>query len=377
MITLPALWLAAALATLPSFQPTDEACLALAKKIEASVAAGKGAWVDQNFDVDTMMDRVLRDAPGDEQTKQGFRAGLKKGFNLGKSTSAAMGASGSFTFLRLRTVNGRKQALFRLLMNGPFNYHDYVLEEAPQGGVRVVDIYIYLTGEFISQSFRRMYIAAMASEPGAVGKLVGNQNEYALALKKLQTMNQLTAQGKPAEALKVFHGLPESLQKEKNALVLRLQAGSKVSPKESMDALEALRKAYPGDPSIGVVSLDPLFLAKKYDEVIEAVDDLDKALGGDPFLHSFRASVYLEKGDLDKARASAKKSIEMDQALAAGYWALVSISLRAKTFRETVEWLNAIEKNLGVQFKDLTTVPIYAEFIKSPEYEEWAKSRKK
>ena len=373
MLMLTALWVAAFV----PFQASDEACLDLAGKIEKSIAEDEGAWVDKNFDVDAMLDRVMRDAPGDDKTKQGFRTGLKQGFNIGKSTAKAIGPSGQFTFLRLRTVNGKKLALFRLLMDGPFNYHEYVIEATPQGGAKIVDLYVYLSGEFISQTFRRMFLATIASEPGAVGKLVGNQNEYALALKKLQTMTQLTNSGKPAEALKVFHGLPETLKKEKNALILRLQAGSQVSPKELMDALEALRKAYPGDPSIPVLSLDPLFLAKKYDEVIAAVDELDKAIGGDPFLHAFRASVYMEKGDFDSARTAGKKSVDAEPTLAPGYWALVTISLREKKFKETSQWLTAIEKKLGIEFKDLTTVDTYAEYVKSPEYAVWMKSRKK
>jgi hypothetical protein len=372
MISVLALW-----GLLAAAQASDEACLDVAKKIEASMAEDKGTWVDQNFDIDTMMDRVLLDAPGDAKNKQGFRVGLKKGFNIGRNTATAMGDAGHYTFLRLRTVNGRKLALFRLLMDGPFNYHEYVLEADPKGGVKIVDLYVYLSGEFISQTFRRIYVAAMAGEPGVVGKLVGNQNEYAQGLKKLQTLNQLIAQGKSDQALKVFHGLPDAVKAEKSALILRLQAGSQVSPKESMDALEALRKAYPGDPSIPALSLDPLFLAKKFDEVIAAVDELDKAVGGDPFLESFRASVLLEKGEPDKARAAAKRAIEQDKMLDVAYWTMVTISLRTKNYKETVEWMNSIEKNLGMAFQDLTTIDTYAEFVKSPEYAEWMKGRKK
>jgi tetratricopeptide (TPR) repeat protein len=372
MVPMLALW-----GLLAAAQASDEACLEVVKKIEASMAEDKGAWVDQNFDIDTMMERALRDAPGEIKSKDGFRAGLKKGFNIGKNTSGAMGESGRYTFLRLRTVNGKKLALFRLLMDGPFNYHEYVLEANPKGGVRMVDLYVYLSGEFISQTFRRIYVAAMAGEPGVVGKLVGNQNEYALGLKKLQTMNPLIAQGKADQALKVYYSLPDSVKAEKSALILRLSAGSQVSPKESMDALEALRKAYPGDPSIPALSLDPLFLAKKYDEVISAVDELDKAVGGDPFLESFRASVYLEKGEPDKARTAAKRAIEQDKTLDVAYWTMITISLRTKNFKETVEWLNSIEKNIGVAFQDLTTIESYAEFVKSTEYTEWMKGRKK
>lgn len=371
MILLQAFLLAAAV------QASDEDCTALAQKIETSVSTEKGAWIDQSFDVATMMDRALRGAPGDDKMKQEYTTGIRKGFNIGRSTAAAAAKDGSYTFLRLRTVNGKKLALFRLLTDGAFNYHEYLLEASPSGGVRIVDLYIYLSGENISQSFRRIYVNLAASEPGVVGKLVGNQNEMVEGLKQLQAMNKLIQQRKHAEALKIYRGMPESMQKEKVCLVARLQAGTQVSPKESMDALEALRKEYPGDPAILALSLDPLLLAKRFDEVIAAVDELDKSVGGDPYLDTMRASVHLEKGDADQARACAKRSIEKDKTLAMGYWTLVAISLRTKTFADTVSWLNEIEKNLGLEIGDLSKIEMYGEFMKSPEHAAWRKSRDK
>lgn len=372
MASLMALW-----GLLAAAQASDEACLEVAKKIERSIAGDQGKWLDQNFDLEGLMARTLRDAPGEAALKKGFEQGLKSKFNPGAATAQAMTEAGSYTFLRLRTVNGKKLALFRLLMDGPFNYHEYLLEVSPSGAVRPVDFYVYLSGEYMSETLRRMYLGAVAGEPGVVGKLVGNDNEYAKNIPKLGQMSQLVKQGKADQAMKLWKTLPDVFKSDKYALILRLQAASQISPKESSDALEALKKACPGDPSIPALSLDPLFLAKKYDDVITAVDEVDKAVGGDPFLHTFRASVYLEKGDFDQARASAKRAVEQEATLDAGYWAMVTISLRAKSFKETVEWLNTMEKKLGTQFGDLTTIETYAEFVKSPEYGAWIKARKK
>jgi hypothetical protein len=372
MVSLMALW-----GLLAAAQASDEACLEVAKKIERSMAEDQGAWVDRNFDVDALMARVMRDAPGDAAFKKGFEKGLRSKFNIGALTGKAVTESGSYKFLRVRTANGRKSALFRVLIDGSFNYHEYLLEVSPQGAVRPVDIYIYLSGEYLSQAFRRMYLGVVAGQPGLVGKLVGKENDYAKSIQQVASMGPLIKQGKAEQALNVYHGLPDSLKSEKSVLILRLQAGSEVSPKESMDALEAMRKAYPGDPSIPALSLDPLFLAKKYDEVIAAVDEVDQAVGGDPFLQSFRSTVYLEKGDSDKARAAAKKAVEQEKTLDMGYWAMVNVTIRTKNFKETVEWLHSIEKNLGVELGDLTDADLYAEFVKSTEYAAWMKGRKK
>ena len=42
-----------------------------------------------------------------------------------------------------------------------------------------------------------------------------------------------------------------------------------------------------------------------------------------------------------------------------------------------MKWLNEIEKNLGLEIGDLSTIDLYAEFVKSPEHAAWLKARKK
>ena len=42
------------------------------------------------------------------------------------------------------------------------NYHDFVLARRPDGKVRAVDAYMFLSGELISQSIRRLYIPVAA-----------------------------------------------------------------------------------------------------------------------------------------------------------------------------------------------------------------------
>ncbi len=39
----------------------------------------------------------------------------------------------------------------------------------------------------------------------------------------------------------------------------------------------------------------------------------------------------------------------------------------------TLAWLKRIHETLGMTFMDLTTVPDYARFVKSPQYKEWLK----
>ncbi|MBI4585787.1 MAG: hypothetical protein HY717_17390 [Planctomycetes bacterium] len=59
-----------------------------------------------------------------------------------------------------------------------------------------------------------------------------------------------------------------------------------------------------------------------------------------------------------------------EPALEEAYWTLVTISRRAKDFKETVALLKALEEKFKVKIGDLHGKPIYEEFVKSADYKE-------
>ena len=342
----------------------------LAKKIGESVRAD-GAWLDQNFDMDQLFARSFKNEPGDPKRKDGFGRGIKKSFSLGKQTAQSLKDGGSYTLLRIRTVDGKTRALFRVLIGESFNYHEYLFEPAPGGGLRIVDLYPTISGEWLSETFRRAYLKMLASDPAGGLK----DNEYMKNLDKINKMSAARDGGQPADVLKIFWTLPPALQKDKSLLIMRCIAASDVGEKESLEAVEAMKKAHPGDPSIAIHSLAPYTAAKRFDAALEAVDALEKATGGDAWLHVQRLEIHMAAGAPEKARAAGLKAIELEKTLETAWWSLVSIELREKKYAETAQWLVRIEKELKLEIADLTKIEAYAGFVKSPEYAAWMKGR--
>lgn len=366
------------LALLLASQALSEAdALDLARKIEKSIAEEGGGWVDRAFDVDAMVDRALQGVEASEASKSGFRKGVKKSFSVGKKIAENLKGEASFKFLRVRTVDGRTRALFRLIADGSINFQEFLLEASPGGGARAVDFFTWLNGEWVSESIRRMYVTALASEPGALGKVVGKDNDYAANLPKVQRMQALREPGKPEEALKLFASLPASLKKEKCVLIVRCMAAGDVGGKEAIDALEAFRKVFPGDASISILSLAPCTAAGRFDQALLAVDELEKALGGDAYLHYQRAEIHFAAGAMDQARAAAAKAIAEEKTLTEPYWVMVTISLKEKKFADTSKWLLVIEKDLGIEIGDVAQIDEYKEYAASPECKAWRKARGK
>jgi hypothetical protein len=344
--------------------------------IADGLKAGDATALDRVLDVDALTDRAIAGLKVTDEWKTGYRKGVKDEFSLGKPIVKALQAKGSYTFLRFHTVDGKRRALFRLVTAGTFNYHDCLVEPAAQG-FRIVDVYVYTSGEWMSDSLHRMALGALAQEPGTLGKLVGRENEYTKFLPQIQTMGSLHSQGKNVEALKVFAGLPASVKKEKSVLIVRVAVAAEVSVPEWTKALDDLKTAYPGDPCIAIHSIAPLIVAKKFDEAAKGYDDLDKSVGGDAYLQCRKADVWFSKGDLAKSRESAEQAVRLDKYYAEGHWFLVTLALKDKRWADVSAELTTIEKELEIPIKNLTKAQVYAEYVQTPEYEAWMKSREK
>ena len=102
---------------------------------------------------------------------------------------------------------------------------------------------------------------------------------------------------------------------------------------------------------------------------------IDKFIGGDPYLHVLRANCHFLNDEPAKAREFIQKALAAEPTLIDAYWMVVHFALTDQDHDETLRLLNEIDEKFELVFEDLTQVPEYAEFVKSPQYREWMESR--
>jgi hypothetical protein len=359
--------------------PTDAECEVFSREMEKVLAAGDAAAFDARCDMKAALDIALRGMDAESGFVKGFRQGAMKsrGFSLGPALVKAVADGGSYRFLRVRRMDQNPRALFRLIQNGSVNYHDLHLAGPAGGPLRIRDIYIYLAGENLTDTYRRMFMAGLAAQPGVLQGMLGKENEYAKAMPQLKSFMEL-ARGEDAKAaMGAFAKLPPVLQKDKVVLLTRSQVAVKIGVQEALDAFEDFRKAYPGDASLDLVAIDPLAGAMKYKEAGEAVERVEKSLGGDAYLVYLRGNIRLLADDKAQAAQLFERAVREEKTLAEPYWMLITASLEDKKYADTARWLVAVERDAGVELSDLKDAEPYADFVKSPEYKAWMESRKK
>jgi hypothetical protein len=121
------------------------------------------------------------------------------------------------------------------------------------------------------------------------------------------------------------------------------------------------------------MSLDALAAKGRYAELVAAIDKLDAAVGGDPFLDFQRAAVAVKRNDLPAANRLLDWVIAAEPTLSMPYFNRIDLALKAKDYATVARLLTAAEQYAGVRWDSFEKVPIYADFLKSPEYAKWSR----
>ena len=371
----------------PPTAVTEADARTFGSSIEAAFNKGDIAAFSALLDWEILVEKSTANVEAPKALREGFRNGLMKsaadpqGF-AGRIVSQAKEGT-RYSMLRSRVRDKQQTALFRFApANGAgVNYMEYFLGRGKDGRVRATDLYVFFSGELLSETFHRAYVQASAQQNiGLFDRLAGKDQEFLKSFAKLGDMSEAMSAGKYAQALAVYDALPEAVKKDKTFLLVRIQAAQKLDEKKYIEAIETFHQLYPKDLCADILAIDGYALIKQFDKSIAAIDRLDKSVDGDPYLNVLRASLLLMAGRLEEATKLAKAAVEKAPEMIDGYWTLLTIQLKLEDHKGGLDTLKKIAENFQMEFGDFSQIPDYAGFVKSPQYNEWKdylKTRKK
>ena len=170
-----------------------------------------------------------------------------------------------------------------------------------------------------------------------------------------------------------YGSLPSAVQAERAMLTKKLMITQNLGDELYLETIEDIRKHFPDDPALDLISLDAYVLSGDYERAMAVLDRLDRRVCGDPYLNVQRAGIHLLERRYERATELARRAVSSDPHLEPGYWTLATIALDTKNWSLLVEALDGLEDNLAVELDDLAAMPEYREFVDSEEYEVWEK----
>ncbi len=360
-------------------RPTPEEARAFGERLELSVRRGDPAPFDEAFDVDAFFDRMFRDHGIPAAHLEAAKRGSRQSLRLGTQFVQQVRLGGRLDFLGLRTDRPAPTIQFRLIVaEGAVTYNEAALL-IRDGEVSIEDVYVYASGEYMSDTIRRLLLPVLVQQDRAwLDKLLVAESAYVKHSDVIQRMAQTQT---PEVAIRLYDGLPEVLRNDRGLLLLFLRAASRMgtdSP-EYARALQEIRKRIPPtDPAVHLLLVDLCCTEGRFEDAHAHLAALRQALGReDAYLDFLDGNVYLAEQRYEEAEASYLAGIEREPDLQAPYGSLIDVALAREDWEGVSKRLDAVEAAFGIVLTPeiIEANDGFAGYVQSDAYRRWRAAR--
>ena len=356
---------------------SDDECQAFAAALEQAVINKNQSEILTLMNFGAMLDKCMAGIDVPSRFQQEFHRGAMSTMPQFAQQISQQAQGGSYKYLRTLQGATVKQVLFRLHGEAGLNYHRFDLIRNSAGQVVSGDVYIFATGEYLSTTFRRVYLPAAAdASRSLISRLTESDNAILASLPKVQQLQQAAQNGHHDQALQIFKAMPAAVRAEKYILLFAIKSASEVSDAEYVSLLEELKANYPNDVCLDLLFTDYYLLKKRLPEYYAALDRLDRAVGGDPFIECLRATIMLTEGRHAEARNTLTPLLNDERFGEDAHVSMLDVDLAEQNHSATLTTLRTLRDDYGYEWKNFEGVVDFAEFVKSAEYQEWASDEK-
>lgn len=354
----------------------NEITVADAKAVDAFVHAlveagrnGDQANLKKSFDQDLFAEEVFAGLELSVKDLREYKVGLIKGMNSNpKGILMTILSQEGIEYLHQTEIDGKVLPIMRVANDAGINYVFLKLHKKADRLV-VVDFFVMMTGEWTSESSRRLIIPIIAATKPSLFKKKKDR-EFVANLDSVTSFTKAIRDDDFASAISEYKKLPETLAKQRFFWSLYLSALAKVDDEKAYSKeIRKFEKAFPNDLGVVFVTLDGAFMDKDWDLVLEKLDKIDDFVGGDPYLDLYRCNTELGRGNNKKALAYCEKLIAWNEGFEDAYWTKIAIYSGEKDFAGMRENLEILRDQFGLE-ADAEVMRVdetYAEFMKSEE----------
>jgi thioredoxin-like negative regulator of GroEL len=357
----------------------DEQLAAIGQRWADALSTGDAATLRALMDFEGLGLRGAASLTSNETQRASFVRGFaSNGDRMVESwVSGVASAEGQARFLRVHTWNGMRGPLVRYDL-GEHGYN-YVLliVEARAAVPRVVDLFLALDGQRLSDSLAAATQMLTAPDESMIGRVFGLQTVDADIAGMFRTIGRLQLLGRVDEAYSLIVQLPEEIRNHRVMMNISLPLASQLGEDVHREELARLARYHGSDPTAVFALIDYYFYEGDTKAAMEGIRSLERAFGADAATEQLKASVALEDGDLARAREHMQKAVELEPDNEIMRWALLGVLMMANQHAAAIGVLDRLERDFGYEFNasEFSDSEGYAAFLKSPEFTAWIAKR--
>ena len=263
------------------------------------------------------------------------------------------------------------------LQEGGSNYYILIIEKNKHGNLKIVDMFSATQDKLLSELLGAAGQIFSNPNPSMLGRLFGNKTIVDKALaQQFQKIGELKIAGNYQQAHQIVQGLPAKIRKEKLIMTLSMSLSMYISDEQYSQDLSALAEEHGDDPSLAFVLTDHYFLQEDYEKAFQVIDSFEKHYQADGQTSVLKSTYRYFQNDLPQAKQLAEKCMKLESELIDCYWLMIQINLTMQDYPSVITTLEAITNGFGIEFDTGYFVEneIYADFIKTKEYQHWINS---
>jgi hypothetical protein len=251
------------------------------------------------------------------------------------------------------------------LNSSGINYHEYSINKNGSE-FYINDIYIYNNYNYLSCLFNDLYTETLYLSFGI------KNNEHSDFIKAKIHLLSDVEKGKYKKAYKSWQVLPNEIKINRQILLLAIKASGNTDPADLTKILNIYNSANENDQRIYLLPVEDLINSEEYSKAFEYIEKFSTTVNYDPFLDYYRASMFRELGNTQKAEWVFNNMIAKMPKEQSGYFGLLELYIEELNYKNATDLLSRIENNFGLYKKDLSDLLInYSDFQCSNEFKNW------
>jgi tetratricopeptide (TPR) repeat protein len=343
-----------------------------------NASQGEYAMLYEAIDLESIVDRATADLEIPEYDLRMIKMGMIEGASREIKTSygALFDRADRIEYVNYDEIDEFYSIVIRVSGDFGLNYLSFSMETR-EDSVKIVDIYPFVSGEYVSESMNKTIKIILKETNRSVFNnlleaLSGKEKEFTENLPNIVKIRNLNYEGKHQEARELYESLPESVQNHKYFILTMTNAAADLDDSFYLDLIERYLKYYPDDPSFPLVAIDGYLLRGNIQKAQEMIDELDDAIGGDPYLDIFRGNVARIGGNDEQASKYFKKAILKNMYWEEAYWSLIEIYLEEEDYTSVIQYLDRLKFVFGYIFEEENfNAEPYLAFSQSEEFANW------
>jgi len=268
-----------------------------------------------------------------------------------------------------------------ILPEGGLLYAECLVDDPDAAEPKLIDVYAYANGEFVSRTARRLMAPQLAeASRTSLSKLLGGASEDSKHFPKLQSAMESLQSGDPQSALQTLDALPAAIRRQKSVLIMRMRAANAlydpsqeppVGEEAYLAVLGELKDALSTDPRAQLLLTDYHLLKQDYAAFHTSLETLEGAVGEDAYLTLLHATGYHQAKEHETAVEFGLEALEQEPALDEQIRLnLVDFLLAAERYEETAEQLRELTARYGYAW-DPHADSSFAPFLESEPGQAW------